>query len=109
MMFFKTLLLRMYLWLWPVTYLAGLAVTVRYFRKFSRAVFVLLLIYFSLGIYSHTLSHKVEQWMARRTLDEPTLAELARYEAYSKELEELYARHFEDDSSGVVPKLPKLL
>ncbi|NLB65871.1 MAG: hypothetical protein GX803_05320 [Lentisphaerae bacterium] len=80
--------------LWPVTYLTGLFVTIAYFRKHGKPVFVLLLIYFALGVYSHTLARHVDRFFMSRSAAEISQAQLDKYEAYQKETEDLYLKHF---------------
>ncbi len=84
--------------LWPVTYLAGLLVTIAYFRKHGRPVFVLLLVYFALGVYSHTLARHVDRFFMSRSVTAITQEQLDKYEAYQKEQEDLYIKHF-----GIAP------
>ncbi|MDD5708773.1 MAG: hypothetical protein PHR35_22895 [Kiritimatiellae bacterium] len=92
------ILLRLIDGLWPVAYLAGLLVTFRYFRKHGKPVFVLLLVYFAMGIYSHTLARHVDRFFMSRTVTDITHEQLEKFEAYQKDSEDLYVKHF-----GVTP------
>ena len=80
-------------YLWPITYLAGLVVTIRYFRKHGKAVLIMLLLYFVLGVYSHTLSPHVERLFWPKAA-EFTPEQMEKYEEYQKEAEELQLKHF---------------
>ena len=80
--------------LWPVTYLAGLIVTIRYFRKHGRPVFAMLLVYFALGLYSSTLARHVNRLIRLKYTPEITQEQIEKYEAYQKETEELHIKHF---------------
>lgn len=88
------ILLRLIEVLQPVTYLAGLFVAIRYFRKHGKPVFVLLLVYFALGVYSHTLARHVDRFFMSRSSTEILQEQLDRYEAYQKEAEDLHLKHF---------------
>ena len=88
------ILLKLIEGLWPVTYLAGLLVTIAYFRKHGKAVFVLLLIYFALGVYSHTLARHVDRFFMSRSVTEISQEQIDKYEAHQKEAEDLYIKHF---------------
>jgi len=87
-------LLKLIEGLWPVTYLLGLLVAIAYFRQHGKHVFVLLLIYFALGIYSQTLVRHVDKFFMSRSAAEISQAQFDKYEAYQKEAEELYFKHF---------------
>jgi len=88
------ILLKLIEALWPVTYLAGLLVTVAFFRKHGRPVFVLLLLYFALGVYSHTLARHVDRFFMTRSVTAISQEQLDQYEAYQKESEDLHIKHF---------------
>ena len=68
-------LLKLIEGLWPVTYLAGLLVAIAYFRQHGKPVFVLLLIYFALGIYSQTLARHVDKFFMSRSAAEISQAQ----------------------------------
>jgi hypothetical protein len=88
------ILLKLIEGLWPVTYLAGVLVTLAYFRKHGKSVFVLLLVYFALGVYAHTLAGHVDRFFMSRSVTEISQEQLDKYEAYQKENEDLYIKHF---------------
>ena len=87
------ILMRLIEALWPVTYLAGLIITIMYFRRHGRPVFILLLVYFALGVYSHTLSRHVDQYFMSRSVSTITQKQIEKYEAYQKDLNDLQFKH----------------
>jgi len=88
------ILLKLIEGLWPVTYLAGLLVTIAYFRKHGKPVFALLLVYFALGVYAHALARHVDRFFMSRSVTEISQEQLDKYEAYQKEAEDLHLKHF---------------
>ncbi len=80
----------------PLTYLAGLAVAIRYFRKHGKPVFALLFLYFAFGIYSCTVAPHVNRLIRSKCVKEPTQELVEKYEAYQKESMELQTKYFPD-------------
>lgn len=87
------ILIRLIEFLWPLTYIIGLFVSWIYYRKQGKTIISLLLIYFTLGVYSSTLAPYVNRLWASKYSTEITAEQLARYESYQKELDTLHVKY----------------
>ena len=96
------ILIRLFEILWPITYLAGFLVSVKYFRKHGRVVFFLLLMYFGLGLYSCTLAKSANRFLMSRTATEIKPETLEMLEAYQKDLDVLHVKYPEIAPGTVV-------
>lgn len=101
-------LLKLIELLWPITYLAGLVVALLYYRKFGKPVFILLLVYFCLGIYTCTISQYVNRRISSSSTSQISQELIEKYEAYQKDEAELHARHFGTRPTGLRPSVKKV-
>ena len=73
--------------------MAGLFVSVKYFRNRGKVIISLLIVYFVLGLYACTVAPYVNRLWVSRFSTEITAEKLDRYEAYQKELDALHVKY----------------
>ena len=88
------ILIRLIELLWPVIYLAGIIVTTKYFRKHGKPVLILLLMYFTVGLYSCTLAKPVNRFIRSKFPPNIPQEQVEKYRAYQADVNAVQAKHF---------------
>jgi len=79
--------------LWPITYLVGFYVTIKYFRAHNKPVFILLLLYFALGIFSSTAMPYIYNFYYSHMSNDNIGELLHKLDAYQADLDQLHLKY----------------
>jgi len=92
-------------YLWPLTYFVGLFVTVKYFHTYAKSVFILLILYFALGIFSSVAMPYINNIYYLYNSDDKMVQLLARFELFQVELDKLHLKYPDIEPGTIVKRV----